>query len=317
MDIVHNLENYNPYWNEASLTLGVFDGMHLGHQALTDRLQKRSHKKGRARVLVTYDPHPDLVLGKTKSTNGTELYTYQEKLALFQSFDIDSVVFLKFTRELAQMTALKYLKDILLGKLKAKNIIIGYDQCFGKGRKGDYEFLKLMSKKYDYTVDRIKPVKYKRNIISSSRIRNEIREGNLQLANEMLGHNFFVTGTVVRGFQRGKRIGYPTANLETPSSKVLPGEGVYTAIADHGGKLYRSMVNIGKNPTFQNERLTIEAHLLDFDSDLYGKGLRLHFDSKIRDEMRFDGPEELTAQLDKDRAITEKMKLLQPRNTMA
>lgn len=317
MDIVHNLEDYKPFWEGSSLTLGVFDGMHLGHQALTNKLQKRSRKGGKARVLVTYNPHPDLVLGKRKQANGTELYTYQEKLALFQSFDLDAVVFLKFTKELAQTTALKYLKDILIGKLRAKNIIIGYDQCFGKGRKGDYEFLKLMSKKYNYTVDRIKPVQFKQEVISSSRIRSEIRAGNIKNANKMLGHNFFVTGTVVRGFQRGKRIGYPTANLETPDTKIIPGEGVYTAVADLGGNLYKAMVNVGKNPTFENERLTIEAHILNFDSDLYGKSLRLHFHSKIRDEMKFEGPKQLTQQLDKDKQVTEKMPVIKPRNTIA
>lgn len=288
------------------MTPGVFDGIHRGHQALIKRLLK---KKAGARVLLTYHPHPDLVLGKRKDPEGYELFTYEEKLSLFQRYALDAVVFLPFTVELARMTALRYLKEILLGKLRAKHIVIGYDQCFGRGRKGDYAFLKLMSRKYDFAVDRVKAVRGFGPVISSSQIRASLAAGEPEKAARLLGHPYFITGIVVRGFQRGRLIGFPTANLEVPRSKVIPREGVYTARVMRDGKTYRAMVNIGKNPTFDGKQRSIEAHILDFEEDLYGQELRVHFHKRIRDEMRFSSVEELRLRLLRDRQITASEKM--------
>ncbi|MCB1166369.1 MAG: bifunctional riboflavin kinase/FAD synthetase [Leptospiraceae bacterium] len=307
MHIVKDLENFTPFWERASLTLGVFDGMHRGHQKIIQRVQKRSKKARNARVLVTYHPHPDIVLGKRSSVRGAELFTYEEKLALFQKFSLDVVVFLPFTRELASMTALRYLREILLGKLRAKNIVIGYDQCFGRGRKGDFEFLKLMSKKYDFEVDRIEAVKSKGEIISTSRIRKEIEKGDVVEANRLLGHDYFLSGTVVRGFQRGQTIGFPTANLDIEETKLIPGEGVYGCVCEWGGQHFRAMVNVGRNPTFKNEQMTIEAFLLDFSGDLYGERLRLYFLHRLRDELSFGSVMELKSQLEKDQIAAANM----------
>ncbi|MCB1168946.1 MAG: bifunctional riboflavin kinase/FAD synthetase [Leptospiraceae bacterium] len=307
MHIVKDLDGFVPFWERASLTLGVFDGMHRGHQKIIQRVQKRSKKARHARILLTYHPHPDIVLGKRDSLRGAELFTYEEKLALFQRFSLDVVVFMPFTKELASMTALRYLREILLGKLRARNIVIGYDQCFGRGRKGNYEFLKLMSKKYDFEVDRIEAVKSKGEIISTSRIRREIQAGNVAEANRLLGHDYFLTGTVVRGFQRGESIGYPTANLDVAETKLIPGEGVYGAVCEWGGQHYRAMVNIGKNPTFQNEQMTIEANILDFKGDLYGETLRLYFLHRLREELAFASVNELVDQLGRDEKATRKM----------
>jgi riboflavin kinase/FMN adenylyltransferase len=309
MYIVHDIENFEAYYDHSVLTLGVFDGMHRGHQQLISRLQKHSRRRSRPRVLVTYTPHPDLVLGKREQHRGCELFTYEEKLSLLQKFDLDIAVFLPFTLELARMTALRYLREIILGKLRADRIIIGYDQCFGRGRKGDYDFLKLMSRKYDYAVERIKAVKRKGDIISTSRIKYLLQKGAIEQANDLLGYEFFLTGMVVRGFQRGKTLGFPTANLEFPETKAIPAEGVYTAVAEWGGRKFRAMVNIGSNPTFQAENQTVEAHLLDFDTEIYGEQIRLFFYHRIRDVMPFDGPESLKAQLERDRKVAAKLKL--------
>ena len=288
------------------MTPGVFDGIHRGHQALIKRLLK---KKAGARVLLTYHPHPDLVLGKRKDPEGYELFTYEEKLSLFQNYPLDAVVFLPFTLELARMTALRYLKEILLGKLRAKHIVIGYDQCFGRGRKGDYNFLKLMSRKYDFAVDRVKAVRGFGPVISSSQIRASLLAGETERAARLLGHSYFMTGIVVRGFQRGRLIGFPTANLAVPRSKVTPREGVYTARVTRAGKTYRAMVNIGRNPTFDGKLLSIEAHILDFNEDLYGEEVRVYFHKRIRDEMRFSSVEELRLRLIRDRQITASEKM--------
>ncbi|MCE9597174.1 MAG: bifunctional riboflavin kinase/FAD synthetase [Spirochaetia bacterium] len=306
MHIIHDIENFEAPWKSCAVTPGVFDGLHKGHQALIHKLLK---KRVDARVLLTYHPHPDLVLGKRKSAETYELFTYEEKLALFQSYPLDAVVFLPFTPELARMTALRYLKEILLGKLKASHIVIGYDQCFGRGRKGDFAFLKKMSRRYNYSVDRVKAVRRSGLVISSSQIRNSLANGQMETAAKLLGHDYFITGLVVRGFQRGREMGFPTANLEVPRSKVLPMQGVYTARAEWGGRSYRAMVNIGTNPTFDGRQLTIEANLLDFNADLYGEQLRIHFRKRIRDEVKFDSMEALIAQLHKDREVTLKEKL--------
>jgi len=285
---------------------GVFDGVHKGHQAIVQKLLK---KKADARVLLTYHPHPDIVLGKRKDPEMYELFTYEEKLSLFQTYLLDAVVFLPFTLELARMTALRYLKEILLGKLKAKHLVIGYDQCFGRGRKGDYAFLKKMSRRYPYTVDRVKAIRRSGYVISSSQIRELLREGNIEKATALLGHEYFVTGTVVRGFQRGRLLGFPTANLEIPRSKILPKDGIYTARAEWGGRSYRAMVSIGRNPTFEGKFLTVEAHLLEFDADLYGESLRLYFKKRIRDELKFSSVEDLKARMEKDREFTRKIRM--------
>lgn len=312
MLVIHDLNAEQPEWESSALTLGVFDGMHRGHQALISQVQKRSRTsrgaEPRARILVTYHPHPDLVLGK-REAGRSELFTYTEKLALYQKFDLDAVVFLPFTKELARMTALRYLKEILLGKLRAKHIIIGYDQHFGRGRKGDYGFLKQMSRKYDFRVEQVGAVRYRGRIVSTSRIRALLAEGAVNQANRLLGHDFFIDALVVRGQQRGSTIGFPTANLDVPPTKTIPGGGVYTAVAELGKQRFRAMVNIGINPTFGQNQLSVEAHLLEFSGDLYGEHLRVFFLDRIRDEQKFDSIEALKAQLERDRRIAQKIKL--------
>ncbi|MEQ9366270.1 MAG: bifunctional riboflavin kinase/FAD synthetase [Leptospirales bacterium] len=308
MLVIHDLNSVRPEWESCALTLGVFDGMHRGHQALINRVQKRSRGSHGARVLVTYHPHPDLVLGK-RDAGRSELFTYDEKLALYQKFDLDAVVFLPFTKELARMTALRYLKEILLGQLRARHIIIGYDQRFGRGRKGDYAFLKQMSRKYEFKVEQIGAVRYRGAIVSTSRIRGLIEAGSVSRANRLLGHDFFIEALIVRGQQRGATIGFPTANLAVPPTKTVPAGGVYTAVAEVGQERFRAMVNVGVNPTFGNNQLSVEAHLLDFSGDLYGERIRLFFRDRMRDERKFESIDALKAQLQKDRVVAAKMKL--------
>ncbi len=308
MHIIHDLNDFQAGWQSSALTLGVFDGMHRGHQALISRVQKRSRGDAHARILVTYHPHPDLVLGK-RDAGRSELFTYNEKIALYQRFDLDAVIFLPFTRELAQMSALRYLKEILLEKLHAKHIIIGYDQRFGRGRKGDYAFLKKMSRRYDFRVEQIGAVKFRGEVVSTSKIRRRIEDGDVAGANRMLGHDFFISALVVRGKQRGTDLGFPTANLDVSPTKTVPGRGVYTAVTEWGGRRFKTMVNVGYNPTFGQEQLSIEAHLLDFDEDLYGQELRVFFRDRLRDEVKFDSVEELVEQLRLDREATAKMKI--------
>lgn len=276
--------------------------MHIGHRALMHRLEKRS-RSGHARVLVTYSPHPDVVLGKADGNRRHEIFTYEEKLSLLQDFDLDASIFLPFSKELARMTARHYLEAVLLEKLKAKHIIIGYDQTFGQGKEGDFAFLKKNARQYGYRVDRLPAVKFHGNIVSSTLIREYLLDGKIKNANQLLGHDFFISGTVVRGNRRGHTMGYPTANLDFSDTKVVPREGVYIGYVKMGDKKIRAMINIGKNPTFDLKYLSLEVHLLDFEADLYGQHLRVHFEDRIRDEIKFNGIDALKSQLDRDAAI--------------
>jgi riboflavin kinase/FMN adenylyltransferase len=216
---------------------------------------------------------------------------------------------LPFTPELARMSALRYLKEILLGQLHAKHIIIGYDQRFGRGRKGDYAFLKKMSRRYDFRVEQIGAVRYRGSIVSTSKIRGLIESGDIARANRLLGHDFFLNALVVRGERRGTTIGFPTANLDVPPTKTLPAHGVYTAITEWGDHRFRTMVNVGVKPTFGQNQLSVEAHLLDFSGNLYGEQLRVYFRDRLRDEQKFDSVDALKAQLERDRAATSRLKL--------
>jgi len=298
MRIVHNLENFVAPWEKSVLTAGVFDGMHQGHTALLRQIEST---EGMERILVTYDPHPDRILGKNKNVR-SELFIYPEKLSLLQSrFRLDTVVFLPFSTKLAEMKAEEYLETILIRQLKAHKIVIGYDQCFGKNRRGDFHFLKEREAQFGYETVRLDPLRYDGEIISSSKIRSYIHDGEIEKANGMLGHQFFVTGDVIRGVGRGAKLGFPTANLDIEATKVLPKEGVYAAIAVQEGERFRAMVNIGHNPTFDRNILIVEAHILDFSRDLYGKNLRIHFVKRLRDEIAFPSKEALIEQLRFDR----------------
>lgn len=307
MLIVHNIGKFVADWESSSLTLGVFDGIHLGHQELLKRIQKQ--KDSYKRVLVTYHPHPDLVLKKRTEEYGTELYTYEEKLSLLQNYDIDIVVFIEFTQEFSNTTAEDFLKYILIEKLKAKYIVIGYDQCFGKNKEGNYKFLLERTNQYHYKVEQIDPILWDGEIVSSSKIRNFLKFGDIEKANLMLGRNYCITGTVIKGFQRGRLLGFPTANLDIPMTKVIPKIGVYRGFCEYGGSVYKAMINIGFNPTFNNQLISVEAHILDFDKNIYGEQIKIYFLDRIRDEKKFSTIEELKEQLIKDKAFTEQISL--------
>jgi len=304
MQIIHNIFEFDPSWQKSVVTLGVFDGMHLGHRALIERTIRRATEIGAAPLLVTYHPHPDLVLGKRNEDHGTEIFTLDEKLALLQEFQLEAAVFLEFTKELSQTTAEDYLKHFLIDRLRAKVIVIGYDQKFGKGREGDYQFLKDRESNYDFVVDQIDPVEFENEIVSSSRIRRMIRGGDVASVQPILGRYFFITGIVVRGFRRGHEIGFPTANLDITRTKILPSTGIYRGWCERGGQFYRAMISIGYNPTFENKTLSVEAHLLDFDDEMYGETIRIHFYDRTRSEEKFETIDALIEELNRDREMT-------------
>ncbi|TGK22363.1 bifunctional riboflavin kinase/FAD synthetase [Leptospira fluminis] len=303
MKILRNLERLGETIGTPTvLTLGNFDGIHLGHQALLERIKEISLETGLPSVAITYYPNPALVLGKDKDLGS--LTTQSDKEALIESFGIDWLVIVPFTMELASMEAEDFLHNILIEELNAKKILIGFNHCFGKGRRGNYELLQQYSSKYGYELEKLEPVYLGNTKLSSSYIRSLIREGEVSKAEECLGREFSVTGEVVEGHKRGRTIGFPTANVKPSRELILPGIGVYAGKTEIGGKYYDSMINIGNNPTFGDEQLSLESHVFDFSGDLYGKTVRVLFSERIRSEIKFSGVEALVAQLKQDERIS-------------
>lgn len=300
MKIIRSLESIqNEFRNGSSLTLGNFDGIHVGHQTLLLRTVEKAKELGIPSVVVTYYPNPSVVLGK--KPNFKYLSSEKEKEELIRGFGIDYLIVLEFTLELSKMSAEDFLENIMIKTLHAKHIVIGYNHFFGAERRGDFELLNSNKTKHGYTVELREAVLKKDSKISSSLIRGFLDKGEMEEAKILLGRNYHITGIVVEGAKRGRTIGFPTANLKVPSDKLLPSVGVYACFAKFDGKDHKGMVNIGYNPTFDGLGLHVEVNIFDFDENLYGKEIELEMVKKIREEQKFDGIETLKAQLSIDK----------------
>ncbi|MDH5721251.1 MAG: bifunctional riboflavin kinase/FAD synthetase [Spirochaetia bacterium] len=296
MQIISDLEGFSPNWKSCALTLGDFDGFHQGHRALISRMIAISKENKVPAVLLTYDPSPKKVLQKLKFD--TQIYTREEKIILLQNFLLRASVFLPFSKRLSLISAADFLENILLDSLHAKYILVGYDHHFGHNRKGNFEYLLKESKKYKFKTETIKPMNYKSMPISSSLIRNFLKNGEIEKANILLQAPFFIMSTVIVGKQRG--LGIPTANLHISPEKLLPKEGVYQGVVLYGGKKYKAVVNIGFNPTFSNIDLSIEAHIIDFSENIYGQTIQLYFLKRLREEKKFINLSSLKSQIEDD-----------------
>lgn len=291
----------------ACVTTGTFDGVHVGHKMLLQKLAKHASQSNLESVLVTFDPHPRKVLFPEQE--GLSLInTLDEKLELLESVGLDSVIVQPFTIEFSRTTALHYVRDLLVSKVGMKKLVIGYDHQFGKNREGSIENLKEMAPVYDFEVDEI-PVQVVDDAnVSSTKIRYALTDGNVKEANAYLGYAFFVSGKVVSGEGRGKGLGFPTANLQVAEDKVIPKNGVYAVDIVMAGNQMKGVVNIGNKPTFGDQLTsTIEVHILDFDDDLYSKQMRVVFKDRIRDEICFDSSDLLRAQIAKDARLASDM----------
>jgi riboflavin kinase / FMN adenylyltransferase len=281
------------------LTIGSFDGVHLGHQQLIRELNTRAHVAGAKSVVLTFHPHPAVVL--RGQTDAFYLTTPSEKVAYLEQLGVDIVVIHPFSREISQRSAsefITYLKDHL-GFIQ---LWVGYDFALGKGREGNVAYLKHLSEKMNYQVHVIEPVMDNGTTISSSQIRTQIREGNVENAAILLGRPYRIDGIVVHGDGRGKTIGIPTANLETGPEKLIPFAGVYACRAFVSGKNYPAAVNIGTRPTFKSTDLSshVEAHILDFSADLYSQIISLEFIQRLRGEIKYENVNDLIQQIQAD-----------------
>ncbi len=298
---VQNTEHFR-IESPTIVTIGTFDGVHLGHQKILTRLKELKEKTGLQTVVLTFDPHPRKVLFPEQKD--LKLLTLvEEKLELLKLYGVDVSVVYPFTREFSEMDPRQYIEEILIKKLNIKYFIIGYDHKFGKNRSGDINVLKKFAPDYNFNLEEISAQDIDHIAVSSTKIRKALEEGNLDQASEFLGHNFFVQGKVVKGKQLGRTLGYPTANLKLDSDeKIIPRNGIYFVSAQVEGKNFFGMSSIGYNPTTDNDqKIKIEVNIFDFERDIYSKAIKLNFLKRLRDEKKFANLTELTVQLKKDK----------------
>ena len=302
---VHYDIQHLPVFKNAVVTIGTFDGVHTGHQQILELMQTEAHKIDGETVIITFDPHPRQVIA-ARQTELFLLNSLQEKIHLFAKYGIKHLVITPFTEAFSLQTAIEYIEQFLVKKFKPHTIIIGHDHRFGKSRSGNFELLQQKAAQYNYAVKEIPGFMLQNNTISSTIIREALLKGNIDTANGYLGYAYFFSGTVVEGNKIGRTIGYPTANLQMQDNKkLIPGNGVYAVKVDlqkTGEKItfFNGMMNIGVRPTVEGTFRMIEVNIFDFDEEIYGDTLTVHIIKRLRNEQKFNGLEELKAQLLKD-----------------
>lgn len=285
----------------STVTVGSFDGVHLGHEAVLREIARRAEAAGRASVLVTFEPHPLEVVNPQAAP--PLLTTAVERREILAQLPLDYVLFLRFDRRLASLTPEEFVDRVLLERCQMRELVIGHDHGFGRGRSGDVETLRRLGAERRFDVDVVEVVDVGEQHVSSSRIRRAVAGGDLATAARMLGRPYQVSGRVGQGERRGRLIGVPTINLvDVPPQKLLPPDGVYAVRVEWRGGHAGGMMNQGPKPTFQDGRRTLEAHLFDFDADLYGEWVRVEWVERLRDVKRFASVEALQQQLERDRA---------------
>ena len=290
MQVIRDLDNLPEPPCRTVLTIGNFDGVHLGHREIFRRVVDKARALQGTAVVMTFEPHPLRLLAPDKAP--LRLNTPEEKVRLLAASCIDLLVVLNFTRELAEMPAEDFVREILVRKLGVRHLIVGYDYAFGRDRQGDTEFLAGQARLHDFTLEVLKPIMAEQQAYSSTAIRRILREGRVADAIKVLGRNFTLDGEVVHGDGRGRKLGFPTANLVT-QKEILPRDGVYAVKVKWREENYDGVINIGCRPTFAPSAPTLEIHLLDFQADLYGERLRIYFVDRLRDEERFPSVEAL------------------------
>ncbi len=286
------------------ITMGTFDGVHLGHQKLLQELKHISQKKGGDAVVITYYHHPLETIHK--STFPYLLTEKEKKEELLKKYGVDSVLYLDFNENMVNLTAEDFLDNIIISEVKAEAIVVGYDTHFGRNRSGDFQFLKKNSKKYNCEIDIIEPYKINNRIVGSSLIRDLVREGNMQYVSELLGRNYSVSGVVKTGHRIGHGLGFPTINLHPADKhKLIPGIGVYVCEVDFFGSRYKAVTNVGYSPTLKKTGIKeIETHILDFKGDLYNTPVEIFFHKKLRNELHFENRDKLIGMIKKDIKLT-------------
>lgn len=289
--------------NKTVVTLGTFDGVHLGHQQIIQKLVDAAKQRQAESLVLTFFPHPRMVLKQDNSI--LLLNTMDEKKELLERYGLDNLVVHKFDQAFSELTAEQFVKQVLVDQFNLGMIIIGYDHRFGKNRTADIEDLKRFGARYGFEVQEISAQEIDHVSISSTKIRKALQQGDIDLANEYLGYAYHFTGVVVHGKKMGRTLGFPTANLQIAETyKLIPKNGIYIVSSILNGVFTWGMMSVGFNPTFEGHPHAIEVNYLDFQGDLYGESLRVHIHKKIRDEQKFDTLEELVARIKLDELET-------------
>lgn len=297
MQIIRGLRNLSEKPKNPVVTIGNFDGVHIGHQAVFQRVLQRATEINGTSIVYTFDPHPLKIL--SPEHNLSLLNTFKKKMELIAAYGIDITVCADFTRNFARMHPRDFAKKLMNG-LNMDTAVVGHDYSFGQGKSGTIDYLKKMGLELGFRVEIIEPVVVEGMRVSSTIIRSLLNSGDVVKGNEYLNRCYSIAGKVVSGYQRGKAIGFPTANLDTPH-EVIPAVGVYAVLVRvKGGDLLDGVVNIGYNPTFNRDDFIVEVHLLNYENDIYGSEVEIYFIERLRDEQTFDSVEELKEQIKAD-----------------
>lgn len=287
-----------PRWHQPVLALGNFDGLHRGHTKIIERVRRVAAERGGTALVLTFDPHPPRIVRPDKAP--LLLMTLAQKIEALEKAGIHGTAIVRFTPALSRWEPETFVKTVLVDWLRVAEVWVGADFLFGRDRSGNFSLLRTLGGQYGYRAEKIDPVRYKDFVVSSTRIRRLVAEGRVDEAGALLGHHFFIDGTVARGAGRGKELGVPTANIQS-TNELIPPHGVYATTITIDGVVYPSVTNIGLRPTFDDVgRTTIESHALGLDRDLYGQTIRLGFVQRLRDERRFPDVDALKAQIDAD-----------------
>ncbi|GAB4244182.1 MAG: bifunctional riboflavin kinase/FAD synthetase [Ekhidna sp.] len=300
LKVIDHLEDFEPP-SFSVVTIGTFDGVHIGHQTILKKIVHDAKKHNGKSILITFWPHPRFVLGKDESTLKL-LSTFDEKIKLVEEIGVDYILKVAFTPEFSNLSAREFVENILVEKVATRKLYIGYDHHFGNNREGNIDFLREVADTYGFDVNEIPRQDIDDIGVSSTKIRNALSEGKVEYANALLGRNYQLRGTVVHGNKTGRSIGFPTANIQLNESyKLLPADGAYAAYVTVERQQVKAMLNIGFKPTVDGTGRTIEAHLFNFAADIYGKTVEVSFVKSLRKEMKFDSLDQLKGQLALDR----------------
>jgi len=306
MRVFRCIENL-PEFKNPVFTTGTFDGVHTGHQVIIRRLNQLAANSNGENIILTFHPHPRMVLHKDDS-NLKLLNTLEEKTSLLSKYGVDNLVVTPFSKEFSQLTAEQYVEDFIWKKFYPRKVVMGFNHRFGNNRTGDIELMTAMGKKLGFEVEEIEAQMVENISVSSTKIRNALTGGEIETANSLLGHPYTLTGKVVTGEHLGKKLGFPTANLKIEDAdKLIPANGVYAVIVKVDETNFGGMLNIGFRPTFNGKKQTIEVHIFDFNEEVYGMNIGVDLVASIRKEMKFNSVDELIHQLKKDKEFSLKI----------
>lgn len=300
MKVYTDIDDFKDVKNPI-VTTGMFDGVHVGHQTIVNRLKEIAKENDGETVLLTFYPHPRMVL--FPEDNDLELLnTQKEKIALLEEYGIDHLIIYPFTKEFSRLTSIEFVRNIIVNKIKTKKLVIGYNHHFGRNREGTFEHLKEFGPIYGFEVEEIPAQDIDSVDVSSTKIRNALHSGDVKTANSYLNNLYAITGTVNQGLKLGRKMGFPTANITVDDKhKLIPADGVYTVKVKHNNITYGGMLSIGNNPTIEGKGRSIEVNIFEFDKEIYNEEITIIFVERLRDEAKYDGLESLKAQLEKDK----------------